>query len=370
MRKVKILYVIGTLVPGGAEKQLLNLIKLLDKTKFQPVLIALRGGKLEGDFKKVVKLRIIGKKWKIDPFFFFHLFKAIKKESPDILHTFMFTSNTWGRFCGILLKVPVLIASERSTDPWKKWYHFKIDKILGKFTSKIICVSEEVEKVYKEKLNLPDEKFLVIKNGVDIEYFDNIERKAELKQKFKIEEEKVILTGGRLSSEKGIDYFLRAAEKLIKIFPPVKFLIVGEGSEREKLEREVESMNLEEKVIFTGYRDDLPQIMKISDVVVLSSKWEGLPNLLIEAMACKLPVVATNVGGCKEIVKEGENGFLVEYGDIENLTEKILYILKNPEMSEKMGKKGYEFIKTHFNIKDKIKQYENIYLKTYFSEKE
>jgi len=358
----KICYIIGTLVPGGAEKQLYYLIRYLDKTKFQPVLIALRGGNMENDFRKVVKTKIIGKRWKIDPFFFFNLYRSIKEEKPDILHTFMFTSNTWGRICGILLKIPVIVVSERSMDLWKKWYHFKIDMALGKFTKKILCVSEEVKNYYLRKTGLPENKFAVIENGIDLKMIEKVEYRKELREELGIKEEYfVILTGGRLCKEKSIDILLSVVPELRKEIKNLKILIAGEGEEKRNLMEVVRKLRIENSVIFIGFRKNIVSIIKISDIVVLTSKWEGMPNLILEGMTLKKAVISTDVGGSKEIIKDGINGFLLKYGDKNALVDKILYLYKNPGIREKMGEEGYEIVKKKFNLFEKIKEYEKIY---------
>ncbi|RLG88384.1 MAG: hypothetical protein DRO16_05140 [Thermoprotei archaeon] len=358
----KICFVIGTLVAGGAEKQLYYLIKYLDREKFQPVVIALRSGSMENDFREIVKIKIIGKRWKIDPFFFFNLFHSIKEEKVDILHSFMFTSNTWGRICGVLLKIPVIVASERSMDLWKKWYHFKIDKILGNFTIKIICVSEEVKNYYLKKTELPESKFAVIENGVNLEEIEKTEYKKELKDEFGIKEEDfVILTGGRLCKEKSIDVLLSVVPELRKEIKNLKILIVGEGEEKRNLMEIVKKLNIENSVVFTGFRRDILSIIKISDIVVLTSKWEGMPNLILEGMALGKSVISTDIGGSKEIIEDGVNGFLLKYGDKKALVDKIIYLYKNPEVRKKMGEEGYKIVKKRFNLFEKIKEYEKIY---------
>jgi len=358
----KICYIIGTLVPGGAEKQLYYLIKYLDRSKFQPVFIALRSGRMENDFRKIVKVKVIGKRWKIDPFFFFSLYTAIKEEQPDILHTFMFTSNTWGRICGILLKIPVIFASERSIDLWKKWYHFKIDRILGKFTKKILCVSEEVKNYYLRKTELPKSKFTVIENGIDLKEIEKVKYREELREEFGINKNDfVILTGGRLCKEKSIDILLYVVLELKKEIKNLKILIVGEGGEKRYLMEIVKKLKI--SVIFTGFRKDIFSLIKISDIVVLTSRWEGMPNLILEGMALKKAVISTDIGGCREIIKDGVNGFLLKYKDKKELIEKILFLYKNPEVRKKMGEEGYKIVKKRFNLFEKIKEYEKIYLR-------
>jgi len=359
----KICYVIGSLIPGGAEKQLLYLCKFIDKEKFTPCVIAFREGKLLPDFNKEnIKVYILKKKFKFDFLVLFKLINILKKEKPDILHTFMFTANTWGRCAGIVCNIPVKIASERSMDLWKREYHFLIDKFLGKFTNKIICVSEEVKNYYIRKTKLPEEKFIVIENGVNLEEIKKVEEKNEIREEFEIQKDDfVILTGGRLCKEKAIDFFLCVVPELKKAIKNLKVLIVGEGEEKEKLLGLVRELKVWKTVVFTGYRKDILKIIKISNLIVLTSRWEGMPNLILEGMALGKPVISTNIGGSKEIIKNGINGFLIEFGDKKDLIEKILFFYNNPKEIGKMGRNSYKIVEEKYNLKKKIKKHEKIY---------
>lgn len=360
-KKVKICYIIGTLEVGGAERQLYLLIKNLNKEKFEPFLISFRGGRMKGKFEKITRVYFADKRFKLDFFLIFRLIKIIRKERPHILHTFMFTSNTWGRIAGIICRIPVIIASERSADLWKKWYHIMIDRFLFNFTDRIVCNSEEIKKIYLERLKGNENKFVVIYNGLEIERYEGLFENEEIKKGFGIKEEKIVITGGRLSFEKNLETFLFAAKKVKDRYERVKFLIIGEGREKDKLLKMTKELNLENDVIFTGYREDLPELIKISEIVVLTSLWEGMPNLILEGMICKKPVICTKFGGAKEIIKDGENGFLVEPKNVEDIAHKILFLLKNGETARDMGEKGYKFVKERFSLEKMVESYEKLY---------
>ena len=355
----KICYVIGTLEIGGTESQLLRLCRAIDKNRFLPVVISLRcGGHLKEDFEKYgIRVIEVGKKYKIDFLFFLRLIHILHKEKPDILQTFMFTSNTWGRIAGLLCRVPVIIACERSTDKWKKNHHFFIDILLGLFTDVIVCNCFTVKKHYERKIRPVAGKLIVIPNGVEIE---DIEKPPEFVAQKK---EKIVLTAGRLSPEKGIQYFIKGARIVLSNVKNVKFIIVGDGPLRENLERLVYECRIKDNVIFTGYQKDMKDFITMSDVVVLSSLWEGLPNILLEAMALKKPVIATDVGGVREIVKNGENGFIVSPGCPDEIADKIINILSDDEASLKMGENAYRFVKENFDIKKMVSSYEFLYEK-------
>jgi len=149
--------------------------------------------------------------------------------------------------------------------------------------------------------------------------------------------------------------------ELKKEIKNLKILIVGEGGEKRYLMEIVKKLKIENSVIFTGFRKDILSVIKISNIVVLTSKWEGMPNLILEGMALKKAVISTDIGGSKEIIEDGVNGFLLKYEDKKELGDKITYLYKNPEIRKKMGEEGYKIIKKRFNLFEKIKEYEKIY---------
>jgi len=365
---IKICYVIGTLEIGGAEKQLLKLVENIDKKIFSPVVIALRGGALKEEFEKAVKLVVIGKRWKIDPFFFFKLILVIKKEKPDILHTFMFTSNTWGRLAGLLSCTPVIISSERCVDIWKKWYHKLIDKFLLLFTKKVVANSSSVKNFYIKTEKIPDDKIEVIYNGIDIKQFENISYSKEKKEEFNIEKAEFIIgTGGRFTEQKGFIYLIEAIPEVLKIIPECFFIFVGDGPLRRNFEKVVEKLNIKYKAAFTGYRKDILEIFSICDLIVVRSLFEGMPNVILEAMTLKKPVIGTNIPEIKELISDGENGLLVPVRNSKSIVDAIILLLKNQSSREKMGKKGYEIVKEKFSLEVMVKKYEKLYIK-FFSQ--
>ncbi len=362
--RVKICFMTGTLEPGGTENQIFFLCKYIDRSKFSPFLISLRGGLMREDFESIgIPVIVIGKRFKFDIPAFFRICLNLLKTKPDILQTFMFTSNTWGRIAGLMCRIPVIIASERSTDRWKKKVHFLIDTFLGFFTDVIVCNCSTVKQHYEKKLGYTGRKLIVIPNGVEIESNEKIGKSMSGNK------EKIVLAAGRLSTEKGIEYFIKGARIVLDRMKNVRFIIAGRGQLRNELEKLANDYGIKDYVVFTGYRRDVRTLIAFSDVVVLPSLWEGLPNVLLEAMALKKPVVATDVGGVCEIVKNGENGFLVRPACASEIAEKILKILSDERMSLKMGENGYRFVKENFDIIRMVSSYQCLYEKLFTGEK-
>ncbi|MFH0896368.1 MAG: glycosyltransferase [Bacteroidota bacterium] len=344
---INILYVIWSLGLGGAEQVVINLAKGLDKTKFQPFVCCLND---EGQFADVLKKEGIqvfaltkarGLDFSVIP----KLVKIIKENNIQIVHTHLWGANFWGRMAAKSASVPVVI-TEHNVDEWKSPLHFLIDRFLFKKTDCFIAVSAAVRSFYSAKLRVPAEKIKVVYNGIQAnESQGHKVTKSQVKASLGIkDDEKVIAIIGRLVSQKGHEFFLKAFARLVSsrlsledasrepfrqgLASKVKALIVGDGPLKNSLQSTVHSQQLEEKVKFLGLRKDVPEILSITDILVLSSTREGLPMILLEAMAAGVIVVATRVGGTPEVVEDGVNGYLVESGDVEGLRRKIEYVLK------------------------------------------
>ncbi|MCK4400870.1 glycosyltransferase family 4 protein, partial [bacterium] len=213
--------------------------------------------------------------------------------------------------------------------------------------------------------DIPADKFEVIYNGVDLDFWQkNIpSQKVIVEKKIKLgllENDKVIAAIGRLHPQKGHEYLLRAARKIITRMKNLKILIVGDGPMRDSLESLSERLGIKENVVFTGKRNDIKDILYLSDISVISSIREGFSNVVLESMACGKPVVATDVGGNKEIIINGENGFIVSSGDEDALADRILTLAGNEELTKKMGLATKETVK-NFSLSRMAYKTEKLY---------
>lgn len=363
MDKINIMYVIATLDIGGAEKQLVELVKRLDKRKFNPIVCCLtRGGSWERELKNAgIEYFILGKKFKLDFSVIFKLVRILKDRKIQIMHTWMFTSNFFGRIAGLISRVPILIASERCIDIWKNKLYLFVDKILSCFTDKIICVSKGVQNFYHECAYIPLNKMTVVHNGVEITDILKVDFKKITMELGVKESENIVTTIGRLAPQKGIEYLLYAVPEILKSRPKTKFLIIGEGVEENKLRKLSKRLNISKNIIFTGVRTDVKKLVSITDVFVLASLFEGLPNVVMEVMLAEKPVVATRIPGNDELVIDGETGILIPPKDSSSLASAIITLLKNPQKAKDMGLKGRERIKKHFSIDKTLKKTEELY---------
>jgi glycosyltransferase involved in cell wall biosynthesis len=213
----------------------------------------------------------------------------------------------------------------------------------------LIAVSKYTVNELIALYGIPEEKIHVIYNGVDIEKFKPKTNKLELRQEFGLEEaKKIVLFVGRLYHRKGLEILLKSIPPVLKEYKDVKFAISGTGfkEKEESLRSLAKELGIEDHVKFLGYVPDekLPDIYAASDIFVLPAIYENFPFAILEAQATALPVISTKVGGIAEFLVSNENGFVIDAGDSTQLTEKVLTLLKDPQLSEKLGERGRQLI--------------------------
>lgn len=359
---MNILYLIATLEVGGAEKQLASLVKRIDRTRYNPTVCCLtKEGPFEKELEEAgIRYFVLGKQFKFDFTVIFKLISLIRQEKSDILHTWMFTSNSFGRVAGIIARVPIIISSERCIDIWKNRFHFFLDSLLSYFTARIVCVSEGVKKFYREHTFIPPGKLITIYNGVETVGETNISAEKK-KEEFGLRQNIVITTISRLAPQKGIKHLLYAVPKVIENMPEARFLIVGEGNEKGRLENISRDINIDKYVIMPGLRADIKEILSFTNIFVLPSLFEGLPNVIMEAMAARKPVIATRIQGSDELVVENETGILVPPRNPEALADAIINLHNDTEKARRMGIAGRKRVEKYFNVDSMVKKHEKLY---------
>jgi len=247
------------------------------------------------------------------------------------------------------------------------WLLFLFERLTGRFTDAYISVSKVLSEKYIEKGIGKKENYYTVYSGMELETFYNVREKIDCEKKQRElginSKHFVIGNVARLEKRKGHKFLLDAFQKIImrRKDCPLKLLIIGEGDERGNLENYVRELNLGEKVIFTGYREDVEELMALMDVFVLTSLREGLPRVLVQAAAVGIPLVAFNVDGVPEIVKDNHNGFLIRTKDVEQLANRIVKYIDNRDLILLHGQKGREFIKDKWSIEDMVDKIDKVY---------
>lgn len=349
LKKINVLWLVDHLgydgAMHGAGKYYLNTIPVFDKGKFNITLCILRGKDNLTKYFEDQGIKIYHlERGKFDPMTLFDLIQLVKKEGINLIHAHGYGSANFGRLAGILQKIPTIIHAH-DEDSYYPWYQGLIDFFFSSFTDRAIAVSESVRKSCIEKRKIPGDHVFTLYNAIPLKGFKipTLEEIQKEKRRLGIDLNfQVVGTIAKLREEKGIKYLLESVPKVLSELPDTIFVIVGEGPLRRELETSSRQLKIDQNVIFTGFHDDIPKILSIFDIKVLPSVTEGFGLVLVEAMAMGKPIVATNVGGIKEILKDGETGLLVPAKDPEALAEKILYLLKNKNEAIKLGVRAKE----------------------------
>jgi starch synthase (maltosyl-transferring) len=360
-RLIRVLYIIATLDPAGAERQMAHLARRLDRNEFEPAVCALtRGGPLEEDLSRSgIPVRILHKRGRWDLGVIGRLRQVIREFGPQIIHTWLPTANTLGRIAGLLEKTPVLIASERAKDAWKGPLRRAADRFLTARSHRILTNSLAVKSFLAERIGIPPEKIRVIPNGLDLAEFDA--KTAEpVEAPSPTGDVMELGTVARLEPQKGLPYLLDAVSMLPKDLE-VRLWIVGGGPVEASLRDQAKRLGIADAVQFLGTRQDVPALMARFDLFVLPSLWEGLPNVVLEAMAARRAVVATNVDGTPEAVLEGETALLVPPRDPGALADAMTRLLRDREMRRRFGEAGRRRVESEFRMEIMVERTQDEY---------
>ena len=365
-RKIKVLFVIGQLGIGGAERQLLYLATNLCTEEYEVKICCFSTDVSSITLMEAtgVDIIIIPKIGNPDISRPFKLYKLIKELKPDIIHSYLFVANTWARIIGTLLNIPVIL-SERSSSPRKISLKDLLNHLLSNIGDVVITNSKSGAISVIQNKEFRADKVKTIYNGLPIEYFlnrsKNFDRKALLIELKINDRSKIIGIVGRLDYVKNHELLFESFHLLSNKYSDLRLLSIGDGPRKEQLENLAIELGIRDQVIFAGVREDIPECLSIMDVLVLPSRWEGLPNVILEAMAVKCPVVATNVGGIKELIIDGKTGLLVENENKEELTRKIEYVINYPTEMEHIKQNAFDFVNANFSIIKMVSETEMIY---------
>ena len=291
------------------------------------------------------------------------LVALIRKEDFVLLHTHLFPSNGLGRIAGKLLGLPVVIHEHQNESSVLPFHQRLADRILASSAAAVIAVSETTQEFNIKVKGVSPSKIHVIPNSLDLNRFrpETVNRDKIRSSLNVLPDVPLVIGIGRLERQKRFDIWLEAASRVHRQMPDARFLIVGDGCLRRTLEVQAARLGLEEAVCFTGPRQDVPDLLGASDLFVLSSDWEGLPVTLLEALAMRVPAVATAVDGSVEVLQGGEAGRLVPPGDADLLAEAIIEVLQDRDRAQALGFAGREAVEANYSIGVMAQRVEAIY---------
>jgi glycosyltransferase involved in cell wall biosynthesis len=359
---LNVLQLIPTLDRSGAEKQMALLARGLPRERFRVEVATLtRLGPLEAELREAgVPVTAIGKQFKLDPMALGRLVRFLRARRFDVLQTWIFAANTYGRVAAGLARVPVVVTAEMAVDLWKSPRELAVDRFLARWTDRVVGNSRAVVAFYRQH-GLPERRLALIPSGIGDEEPPAVDR-AALRAEFGWPgDAPLLLFAGRLAAQKGIDDLVTAIDLVQYVLPELRVLIVGDGPLRAPLEETARAFRLDGMVRFTGHRDDVPRLLAAADLLVLPSLYEGLPNVVLEAMRFAKPVVATAAPGTTEVVDDGRTGLLVPVHDPPALAQAIRTVLRDPALARRLGDAGRARVVAEFRAATMIERFAALY---------
>jgi glycosyltransferase involved in cell wall biosynthesis len=287
----------------------------------------------------------------------------LERIGADVLCCHGYKANILGRMAARRQKIPVVAVTRGWTaENFKVRLYERLDRFHLQWMDQVVCVSE-AQAVRVRRAGVRPDRVRVIYNAIDPTRFHGPDARyrAKLLRYFRQPRTHVLGAAGRLSPEKGFEVLVRAAERILREQPRAGFVLFGEGPERARLQKQINAAGLGQSLILAGFRADLDRFLPHFDLLVLPSYTEGMPNVVLEAFAAGVPVVATAVGGTPEVVEDGVSGYLVPAGDDETMAERILQALGSADALPDMGRKGRLCVQEKFGFAIQAQLYRELF---------
>jgi glycosyltransferase involved in cell wall biosynthesis len=362
--RLRLLYVVGNFVAGGAERHLLEMWKRIDRERFDVHIAYFR---LEGQFVPDVRalglplhdlrmgrriydlrgIRALGR-----------LVSLTRRLHPDVIHGYLFGPNLFAAIAGRLAGVPVVAIAKRNIDAFESPRQIAVQRVAHRLATHVTAVSAMVGET-SVALGAPRSRVTVIENGVDVARFDGA--RADRALLGVTDARPIVGSVGCLAARKDYGTLLDALARLTAGGRDVVVTLVGDGPDRTALEAQARSLGLEDRVRFLGERPDVDRLLPAMDLFVLSSREEGIPNALLEAMAAGRPSIVTDVGGNREVLDDGDTGWIVPARDPAALARALGEALDDPAEARRRGERARQVTRERRSIDVMVRRHEAFY---------
>ncbi len=378
-KRICVVLVVDDLEYGGAQRQVIELANNMDQDRFYVHVCTLSdyvplGSQLRDSERK---LHTVAKKNKVDFTVVPRLARLLKSLNADIVHSYLFSANIASRLAGRLARTDLIIGSERLANYSPKKRHVFAYRLTRGCVDLTIANSKAGADFNSRMFGQPASKYRIVYNGVDTARFRPRDRNIIRNELGIPSEKRVIGVFASYKPQKNHPMLLHAFKRVLDLTPDTQLLVVGDqlagniqwfghtsGTDdyHAKMEALIDELGIRHRCTSLGNRNDVERIYPACDITALSSLYEGTPNVLLESMACGVPVVATNVSDNAYVVKDGVTGFLVELGDVEGMAGRIQVLLGNEALRQEMGKKANDWVMEEFSIKQLVRKTESVYL--------
>lgn len=364
---------------GGTRRHMVDLVNHLDRTQFEVSVICsnLRDDEFNRDINHFrangITVHLVPMAREISLSRDWRAFRALsalfREHRYDIIHAQSTKAGVLARWAAHLsgsraklVYTPHVFAFLMRVTPFQRWAYVATERLTARFTDHLIAVSEtDVQAALDHGLFKPD-AITCIPNGICPDRFQNLRSRAEARNVLKLAPEAFVVgTVGRLTQQKGQRYLLEAVPRILEAAPNAQFVFIGAGEDLPDLERLVQTLGLSSAVRFAGGREDVESLYPAMDIFVLPSLWEGCPYTLQEAMYSRLPVVATDIMGTREVIPSGQTGILVPPADPAALGKAILHLVRDPGLRASMSAAGRRRVEEHYTVQEMVDRTEDVY---------
>jgi len=364
---VRIVFAITSLRIGGAEQALVDLVTHLAPERFRPVVVSLaeRPEHRQAALARKLEARRVAVHY-LDVRHHLHapaavrrLARLLREEPPAILQTFLAHANTLGAVAGRMARVPHIVAGIRVAER-RANFHRSWTRWTARWIERHVCVSRSVADFVQQTVGLPASSIEVIPTGVELERFRTLPP-AHLVPMGLPTGRRALLYVGRLTRQKRVDWLIRRAPALLAALPDHDLLLVGQGQQQSRLQRLARDLGVGQRVHFAGWQTDVPAVLAAADLLLLTSRWEGLPRVVLEAMASAKPVVATAAEGIDELLRYGTGQQVVGRDDSQAFVAAVVRIARDPERAHSLGLANRRRVEQHFSIDQCVAAYQRLY---------
>ncbi|MDZ7378150.1 MAG: glycosyltransferase [candidate division KSB1 bacterium] len=361
-KKRRLLHVVHGLGRAGGERKLWELLRRIDRQRYEVAICAVgKSGLMEEDFRSLgYELHIFRRRWRYDPTLPFAVARLMRAFRPDVVQTTLFFADIIGALASCLARPRALVSWEVITHPLNLRRELMYWALRRRFDM-VVTVSDSIQRFVVEKRHQDPRRITTIHYGVDLEYFRPKSKRGVLAQHIGAPGATLFGTVAHFRRQKGHLYLIEAAARVVASHPEAHFVLVGVGPELEAVKERTRQLSLEGHVHFLGLREDVRDVLNEVDVFVLPSLWEGFPNVVLEAMACGKPVIATAVEGTAELVVHGETGLLVKPAHAEELAGALLAVLNDHDAIAEFGAAGRRRVEEHFSVEHQVAAFEQLY---------